>query len=175
MAEFRRATNVTETKSPRTGSLLIRRLHSRTKSVDLLMTRPVILVVEDEALIMLMLADCLDAYGYEVLTAPSARAALEILSTCDNIEVLFTDLDLRSHINGTALARLARETHPGIGVVYTSGRYPSMMADSAVRGSRFLPKPYRVPTLLDEIEIALSWRMPSRGRQTALRVSSSAA
>ena len=139
------------------------------------MSRPVILVVEDEALIMLMLADCLDAYGYEVLTAPNARSALEILRTHDTIAVLFTDLDLRSHISGTVLAHLAREEHPGIGVIYTSGRYPGVARDNAVRGGRFLPKPYRVPTLLDEIEIALSWRTPHQDRWTRTQASPSAA
>ena len=67
-----------------------------------------ILVVEDQPLLLLDLADQLTEYGHHVLTAGSARTAARLLD--NNIDALITDIELGDGPDGLALARLAAPT-----------------------------------------------------------------
>jgi CheY-like chemotaxis protein len=54
----------------------------------------VILVVDDEPLVLEITASMLEDLGCEVITAPSAKDALEKLSTHAHIEILITDVNM---------------------------------------------------------------------------------
>jgi two-component system, response regulator PdtaR len=99
-----------------------------------------VLVVEDEALICVETADTLEHQGFEVHLALSGEDALRRLRGGLPIDILFTDINLSGPMDGETLARLARELHPGLVVVYTSGTVDAV-ADG-VAGSVFVPKPY---------------------------------
>jgi CheY-like chemotaxis protein len=101
---------------------------------------PEVLLVEDEALIGLMIEDALTEAGFSVHTFCSGRDALAYLAAGGHADVLFTDVDLGGDIDGTELARRIRAMRAGIAVVYSSGRYGQV--EDAVAGSAFLPKPY---------------------------------
>jgi CheY-like chemotaxis protein len=99
-----------------------------------------VLVVEDDALICLDTADALEQQGFAVHTALSAEVALRGLRNGLGVDVLFTDINLPGAMDGTELARAARELLPELIVVYTSGAVE--LVGNAVAGSSFVPKPY---------------------------------
>jgi DNA-binding NtrC family response regulator len=100
---------------------------------------PRVLLVEDEVLIAMMIEDAMLERGFEVYTATSAGEALQVLSEAP-VDVLFTDINIEGDMDGSALARRARELHPELAVLYASGTLKSVV--DAVPGSTFVPKPY---------------------------------
>jgi CheY-like chemotaxis protein len=99
-----------------------------------------VLVVEDEALICVETADTLEQLGFEVRIALSGEDALGQLRGGLVVDILFTDINLGGALDGTMLARLARELMPAVAVVYTSGTVETV--PHRVAGSAFVPKPY---------------------------------
>jgi DNA-binding response OmpR family regulator len=97
---------------------------------------PEVLLVEDEALISLMIEDALTEAGFSVHTFSNGRDALAYLAAGGHADVLFTDID----IDGVELARRIRALRAGISVVYSSGRHGQV--ENALAGSAFLPKPF---------------------------------
>lgn len=111
-------------------------------------TDPVILVVEDEALIRISVAMSLRDLGWEVLEAANAAEALQAMDQREEISVLFTDIDMPGAMNGLGLARAVSERWPVVMIVITSGmNAPS--TDELPAGATFVPKPY-VPEALSE-------------------------
>jgi two-component system, response regulator PdtaR len=111
-----------------------------------------ILVVEDEALVAMALADCLEDAGHEVV-GPAATVD-EAMALCEarTPELALLDIDLRDDGDGVALARLlfAQWRLP---VIFTSGQ------SAAARRARdvalgHVPKPYKTETVLRCIEAA---------------------
>lgn len=98
-----------------------------------------ILVVEDETLVRMAIAETLRDAGYRVLEAASAEEAMALLVSFGNIAVLFTDIQMPGALNGAALARLARRHHPGVRVIATSGAAAPPGLDADVI---FMAKPY---------------------------------
>jgi CheY-like chemotaxis protein len=101
-----------------------------------------VLLVEDECLISLLVSDALEAQGFLVQAVDNAGEALRLLAR-SAFDVLFTDINLPGGMDGTTLARCAREIDPGLPVVYASGGVAALAADLRVPGSIFVPKPYR--------------------------------
>ena len=62
---------------------------------------PVVLLVEDEPLVRMAAADDLQDAGFHVLEAANADVALAVLESCsDDVQVLFTDIDMPGSMNG---------------------------------------------------------------------------
>ena len=66
-----------------------------------------VLLVEDELLISEWMAESLSEQGFAVQTATNAADALRHLAS-DQVDVLFTDINLPGGMDGAALARRAR-------------------------------------------------------------------
>ena len=107
---------------------------------------PAVLLVEDEPLLGELMTEALIDQGYEVHTAPDARDALRHLLSGADVDIMFTDIDLGSGMDGAALAKLARELRPQLPIVSTSGRR-SLGDIAAVPGAAFLSKPYSIDTV----------------------------
>jgi DNA-binding NtrC family response regulator len=101
---------------------------------------PEVLLIEDEALIGLMIEDALTESGFSVHTFSNGRDALAYLAAGGRADVLFTDLDIAGDIEGVELTRRIRALRAGIAVVYSSGRHGQV--ENAIAGSTFLPKPF---------------------------------
>src|SRR5205823_5789281 len=84
-------------------------------------SRSTVLVVEDEVLIRLMIADELRKQGLNVIEACSADEALSVLQSSVPVGLLVTDLHMPGKLNGLALARIVRRTFPMIKIVVSSG------------------------------------------------------
>ncbi|WP_246102035.1 response regulator [Methylobacterium terricola] len=110
--------------------------------------RPVILVVEDEALTIMDLSDVLDAAGYEALQSASAERALGLLTGRTDIVALITDVELSGKTDGFDLARSAAQMRPDLPIVVVSGRSkpdPDRMPSHA----RFVARPCRGDDILE--------------------------
>jgi CheY-like chemotaxis protein len=113
-----------------------------------------ILLVEDEDQVRVLAESYLEEHGHTVLTAASTEGALAILQSDQPIDLLFTDLGLKTEIDGgIELATRAVEMQPELKVLYTTGRpVTDGMRTRFVEGSKLLAKPYTV----DQLSHALS-------------------
>ncbi|MBK4721149.1 response regulator [Azospirillum sp. YIM DDC1] len=107
-----------------------------------------ILVVEDEALVLMLWVEALEGQGYHVLQAAEPEAATAILESDAAIDLLVTDVGLPG-MTGRDLATLARGLRPGLKVLFVTGyaHYAALEADSLGAGMRMLSKPVGVDTL----------------------------
>lgn len=108
---------------------------------DLVSSRPVVLIVEDEALLRMNAVDIVQEAGFDVLEACTADEAIDILESRDDICVVFTDIQIPGSMDGLKLARAVRGRWPPIQIIATSGRV-KVSNDDLPEGGRFLPKPY---------------------------------
>jgi CheY-like chemotaxis protein len=105
---------------------------------DKLQAGSTILVVEDEVLVRMMIADALRNAGYIVLEASNADEALEVLRHSPKVRLVFTDLRMPGSMDGAKFAGFVRSAYPVIKVVLTSGE--SAAVDLAEHDGLF-PKP----------------------------------
>lgn len=99
-----------------------------------------VLVVEDEALVRMMIVETLRDDGFDVLEAGDAAEAQEILSRSP-VDVLVTDLNMPG-MDGRALIARARERQPGLPAVLMTGAASGEGAEEgiAVIGKPFAPE-----------------------------------
>jgi CheY-like chemotaxis protein len=117
---------------------------------------PVILVVEDEALLRMLAGDILtEDAGYRVIEAANADEALILLESRHDVRLVFTDVNMPGELNGLDLARIVNTRFPGIKVMVTSGLASPYVGDLP-KGTRFLPKPYTPPALITMVQEMLS-------------------
>lgn len=109
-----------------------------------------VLVVEDEPLIRAVGLDALEEAGYEVIEAKDADEAVRILEMLGEVHVLFTDIRMPGSMDGLALARLVHERWPAMKILVTSGDTLPKTGQIPDDG-HFLPKPYRLDALQDEV------------------------
>lgn len=103
--------------------------------------RPVVLVVEDEALIRLNAVDLIEEAGFQAIEAANADEAIRILESRNDIRIVFTDIHMPGSIDGLKLAHAVRNRWPPIKLIVTSGRMT--VPESALpTGGRFFGKPY---------------------------------
>ena len=92
------------------------------KGVSSLDDRALLLLVEDEALIRMVLEETLSDAGFEVLAASNGTKAVEELATNPaRFRAVVTDIRLGRGPDGWDVARLAREVEPTMPVLYVSG------------------------------------------------------
>jgi CheY-like chemotaxis protein len=118
-----------------------------------------ILVVEDEVLIRLPVAEYLRECGYRVLEASTAAEACAVFASGQPIEVLFSDVSMPGEMNGFGLAQWVRREFPDVQVLLAAG--PAQMAKNAEQAcsdAPLLTKPYSHSSLLAHIK-----RMMARG------------
>ncbi len=108
-----------------------------------------VLLVEDEFLISEWVTESLEEQGFAVHAVANAADALRHLDASP-VDVLFTDINLPGGVDGTVLARRARELLPELAVVYASGGVNVLDPQVRVPRSTFVPKPY-VPALIGRV------------------------
>ena len=129
-----------------------------------------IVVVEDDDAVRSAVVDILGGLGYTVLAASDADSALALLESGTRVELLFTDVVMPGALRSPDLARLARQRHPHIAVLFTSGYTRNAM----MHGARLDPdvelisKPYRRDELARKVRALLDARAaPEAGTRAA--------
>jgi nitrogen-specific signal transduction histidine kinase/ActR/RegA family two-component response regulator len=112
-----------------------------------------VLLVEDNVDVQDVASKLLDQLGYQVVCAQSAAAALQLLASGEQIDILFTDVVMPGDLDGLALAQRVREEYPDIAVLLTSGYAKALATVEA--GFPVLRKPYQLATLAHAIREAL--------------------
>jgi CheY-like chemotaxis protein len=116
--------------------------------------QPIVLVVEDNSLVRVVIANLLEGAGFAVIQAADGAAALLVLASGADFHVLFTDVQMPGPVDGVSVAIQVREQRPGMPILVTSGHgIPELLPE----GGRFVSKPYdnrKVVTLLSELVAA---------------------
>jgi DNA-binding NtrC family response regulator len=116
---------------------------------------PTVLVVEDEVLIRLHVADYFRDCGFQVLEAADGSEALRILQGDTPVHAVFSDVTLPGEPDGFALARWIRDHRPGLPVILTSGEVTAAHATKARRNEPFFAKPCDYDAVAAHIRAAL--------------------
>jgi CheY-like chemotaxis protein len=120
-----------------------------------------VLVVEDEVLIRLSVADYLRDCGFRVLEAAHADEAVAILEHGqDPVDVVFSDINMPGSMNGFELARWIRANRPGICVILASGVPQKAKIAKDICEDGVLAKPYDHQDLVSRIRRSLASRSP---------------
>ncbi|HTZ76469.1 MAG TPA: PAS domain-containing protein [Stellaceae bacterium] len=121
-----------------------------------------VLLVEDEDPVRLFSARALRNKGYRVLEAKSGEAALELLTQGkESIDLVVTDV-VMPRMDGPALVRAVRETHPDMKVIFISGYTEDAFrkrldSDTEIH---FLPKPFSLKQLAGKVKEVISAEAP---------------
>lgn len=107
-----------------------------------------VLVVEDEALVRMLVVQTLEDAGFEVTEAEEAVGALAALRADPRIRLVVTDLGLPG-LDGRRLADRARAERPGIKVLFMTGYATDIvLADLApTEGCDLIAKPFTLDDL----------------------------
>lgn len=106
------------------------------------LTRPIVLVVEDEPLQRLMAIDLVEDAGFDVVDVASADEAVRVLMQRPDIRIVFTDIDMPGGLNGMQFAASIRDRWPPIELIIVSGKRIPRTDELPARGV-FFSKPYK--------------------------------
>jgi len=115
---------------------------------------PAVLVVEDEPLLRLFVAELLLDAGFRVIEAASAAEALTILNAGLNVVVVLADVDMPPGMSGYELAHEVHRNWPRVEILITSGRRWPEEGDLPA-GAAFLAKPCPNDALLLHVRSAV--------------------
>jgi len=112
-----------------------------------------VLVVEDDVLVRLVIADYLRECGYRVYEAVNADEAVAVLQSPEvSVDVVFSDVRMPGDMDGFGLAHWIRAHKPGVQVVLTSGVQRSAeIAATLCEAGPMLEKPYPPQDVVDRI------------------------
>lgn len=110
---------------------------------------PLILYVEDDAVLQCDGGCFLQDAGHEVLFASSGGEACDLLRAYGGrIDALVTDINLTGGSEGWEVAEAGREVRDSLPVFYVSASDPKAFATRAVRDGVWIAKPFEWPQLL---------------------------
>jgi CheY-like chemotaxis protein len=116
-----------------------------------------ILVVDDEASVLTITSQTLNAFGYRVLTATDGAEAVALYAKHQNeIAVVLTDM-MMPMMDGLATIRALQRINPTVKIVAASGLNANggTLRDNDANVKHFLMKPYTAGTLLKSIRMIL--------------------
>jgi CheY-like chemotaxis protein len=110
-----------------------RRSCERTEKAAGSMAHPsktIVLVVEDEPIQQLMAVTVVEDAGFEAIEAGNADEAIRILESRNDIQIVFTDIEMPGSMDGVNLAAYIRDRWPPVQIVVTSGYLAGRMLRS---------------------------------------------
>jgi DNA-binding NtrC family response regulator len=120
------------------------------------MTRPPILVIDDEESMTTMVAGYLKAKGFSATVANDGDDALRMIAA-GNFPIVISDIYIDS-VSGLEILRAAKEQNPGAVVILMTARGSVKTTVEAEIGGAFdyLAKPFELVELLDVVERAVA-------------------
>jgi CheY-like chemotaxis protein len=112
-----------------------------------------VLVVDDEAVVRMLVVEVLQDLGCVAVECDDGISALQVLQSSRPLDLLITDVGLPNGMNGRQLADAARNLRPGLNVLFITG-----YAENAVfshghveSGLQVLTKPFAIEELARRI------------------------
>ena len=136
-------------------------MSSSEKTVD---AKPVVMVIEPEVLVRMAIADFLRECGYKVVEGVIAEDVETVLHSNVPLDVVFAEVKLPGAIDGFALARTLRQTHPHIDVILTSGIAAAAEKSKELCEDGPMKKPYRAEDVAARIQQLLQRRRSATGK-----------
>jgi two-component system, response regulator PdtaR len=121
--------------------------------------RPTVLVVDDNPILRLTLAQEISEAGFKVREAATADEAETVLQTGAAIDLIVTDVEMPGSHDGLALAMFVRSHYPNTPVIVVSGKAPQTRVASVA--DAFFSKPYDVGSLIRRVSALLGHRAQS--------------
>jgi PAS domain S-box-containing protein len=120
-------------------------------------TGETVLVVEDEPVVRGVILEMLHEEGYRTLEAVDGPSGLRILRTNGRVDLLITDVGLPG-MNGRQLADHARETRPGLKILFVTGYAESVAISDAFLqpGMEMITKPFDLDHLSRRVRAMIS-------------------
>jgi CheY-like chemotaxis protein len=114
-------------------------------NLEMVLGQERILVVEDDQAVREATIETLEAMGYRVYFAASAKEADDLLATGLMVDLLFTDVVMPGPMKTTEMVARAVERLPKLAVLYTSGYTENAIVHGGRLdpGVRLISKPYR--------------------------------
>ncbi|MCD0504133.1 PAS domain-containing protein [Bordetella petrii] len=134
----------------------------------------VIVLVEDDNNVREMVHECLVGMGLRVLTASDGEEGARLLAGTRQVDLLLTDVGLPG-LNGRQLADIARESHPGLNVLFMTGYAQNVVDGSEFQGEglEVILKPFSLGELIRRVRKMLrhapTVREARRGAQAAIQ------
>ncbi|TAX33515.1 response regulator [Rhizobium leguminosarum] len=117
--------------------------------------KAVVLVVEDSTIIRMSAVDLVLSAGYEALEACDADEAIRILESRNDIDLVFTDVQMPGTMDGIKLSHYIQDRWPPIRLIVASGAAILEERDLPM-GSRAFSKPYDNHAITDAMAHLLS-------------------
>ncbi len=111
-----------------------------------------VLLVEDETLVRMDIADTFRDAGLVVIECASGDEALEVLHSGAKFDLLFTDVRMPGETDGVALAHRVRLRHPHIPIIFASAHLAPRIAE---RYGPLLRKPFATALALRLVQQAI--------------------
>ncbi len=115
-----------------------------------------ILVVEDDPDLLEFANHFLTTLGYHVTLASSAEEAIQCLEESSHLDLIFSDVRLPGNMDGTAIARRAKQLRPSIKVLITTGFDSDYMSKNGRDEFQIIQKPYFINDLKKAIQTLLN-------------------
>ncbi|WP_156379669.1 PAS domain S-box protein [Rhizobium sp. Leaf383] len=80
-----------------------------------------VLVIDDEPLVRMFVVEVLEDLGYRTIEAGDGPEGLKVLRSDARVDLLITDVGLPNGMNGRQVADAARESRPGLKVMFVTG------------------------------------------------------
>src|SRR5215469_16653494 len=122
-----------------------------------------ILVVEDDVLVRMPIAQYLRDCGYKVIEASNADEAMQVLLHEEIVvDVVFSDIEMPGAVDGFGLAKWIRQHRPGLDVLL-AGTVPRAVQEAKeLCAEGPVPKPYDAQLVHTRIRRLLAARSAGR-------------
>ena len=119
-----------------------------------------VLLLDDDALVLVTLAESLRDAGFEVSQARTAEEAAHLLADRTPPQLLVADLDLGDGDDGRKVARSARDLQPELPIIFISGLPANQSL--VLAGEVFIAKPFLPARLVAAIRARVTPRADQR-------------
>ena len=110
------------------------------------------MVVDDDAVIRMVLSEALRDAGFQVIEASCSADAMSFLRSGAAVDLIFSDIQMAGPYDGLLLAHQVRGIDPTIPVILTSsGGKPASLSDTEI----FINKPYRLDQIVTLVMVNL--------------------
>ncbi len=112
-----------------------------------------VLVIDDEAVIRMLIVDVLEGAGYNAIEAPDGAAGLKVLQSDARVDLLITDVGLPGGMNGRQVADAGRVLRPGLKVLFITGYAENAVVTNGHLdpGMQVITKPFAIDALGEKI------------------------